>query len=597
MSPRKRLFWLMATFLLGILAACGLASGPSLLSRPETSSPAPEGGVAAYYDGNPQSVTIRDAAIAFAIANGITQPSQIVSFVNNVLRLQPPLTLAEVTGANPNPVAISDFDGDGTPGTVRDAAILFAVATLQTRDANRINTFVNTVLRLQPPLNLTPEQAARLPGPGFVPPTSPPTASPSPTGPGFVPPTSPPTASPSPTPSGIPTLEVPQTVTGRLTTSSPRDPRRPGHFIQDFLLRAPVGQRVRIQLFSDEFDTYLFIVNQATGEVIAENDDFGGSTNSQLDLVVEAGINYLVRVSSYDPGATGAFQLRTALVAPAPTPSPTASPAPRAGGFNIEIEFIDNSLSPSQREVVLRAARRWEQIITGDLPDVTLTLQAGSCGAGFPPTPLVNRPVDDLLVQVTGARLLSGPSDGPSRVLAQAGPCGPLRPGIGIIPYARIGIDPADLNRLEEQRSLFDVVLHELGHALGFGLSEEWRSLLLNSGTSNPRFAGRQATAEYNSLGGSGNVPVEVERPPEGHWRQTLGLELMTPALPPPPARPALSRITAAAMQDLGYPGVNLAAADPYALPPEGRIRPGEGLFLGNDAVFGPIGGELRLLP
>jgi hypothetical protein len=27
------------------------------------------------------------------------------------------------------------------------------------------------------------------------------------------------------------------------------------------------------------------------------------------------------------------------------------------------------------------------------------------------------------------------------------------------------------------------------------------------------------------------------------------------------------------------------------------RIRPGEGLFLGNDAVFGPIGGEIELLP
>jgi hypothetical protein len=329
MGSRRRLSRLVVTFLFGILAACGLAGGPSLISRPETPSSTP--GVAAYYDGNPQSVTIRDAAIAFAIASGITQPSQIVSFVNTVLRVQPPLTLAEVTTANPNPVAISDFDGDGTPGTVRDAAILFAVATLQTRDANRINTFVNTVLRLQPPLNLTPEQAARLPGPGFVPPT------------GL------PTASPSPSPPGIPTLGVPQAVTGRLTTSSPRDPRRPTHFIQDFLLSAPAGQTVRIQLSSIDFDTYLFIVNQATGEVIAENDDFGGSTNSQLDLVVQAGINYLVRVSSYDPGATGAFQLRTALVAPAPTPSPTASPTPSAGGFNIEIEFIDNSLSPSQR--------------------------------------------------------------------------------------------------------------------------------------------------------------------------------------------------------------------------------------------------------
>ncbi len=582
MGSRRRLLLLAATFLFGILAACGLAAGPGLISRPETASSTP----AAYYDGNPQSVTIRDAAIAFAIASGITQPSQIVSFVNNVLRVQPPITLAEVTTANPNPVAISDFDGDGRGGTIQDAAILFAIATLQTRDANRINDFVNNVLRLQPPLNLTPEQAARLPGPGFVPPTASPTPSASPT------------ASPSPSPPGIPTLGVPQTVTGRLTTSSPRDPRRPDHFIQDFLLSASVGQTVRIQLSSSEFDTYLFIVNQATGQVIAENDDFGGSTNSQLDLVVQAGINHLVRVSSYDPGATGAFQLRTALVGSPPTPSPTTSPTPPAGGFNIEVEFIDNSLSPSQRNIVLQAARRWEQIITGDLPDAAVTLEAGFCLGGFPPTALVNRRVDDILVQVTGARLLSGPST-PGEVLGQAGPCGSPRPGIGIFPYGRVGLDPADLARLEAEGRLFHVVLHELGHVLGFGTIRNWDSLLRNSGTNNPRFAGPQATAQYNSLGGLGNVPVEPEEPPESHWRRTLGLELMTPFLPPPPSRPVLSRITAAAMQDLGFTGINLAAADPYELPPEGRRLPptGEWLFLGDDAIFGPIGGETRLLP
>ncbi|MFT0788325.1 peptidase M8, partial [Synechococcus sp. H55.10] len=415
MGSRRRLLLLAVTFLFGILAACGLATGPGLISRPETPSSTP----AAYYDGNPQSVTIRDVAIAFAIASGITQPSQIVSFVNNVLRVQPPITLAEVTTANPNPVAISDFDGDGRGGTIRDAAILFAIDTLRTRDANRINDFVNNVLRLQPPLNLTPEQAARLPGPGFVPPTASPTPSP--------------TASPSPSPPDeITILGVPQTVTGRLTTSSPRDPRRPDHFIQDFLLSASMGQTVRIQLSSSEFDTYLFIVNQATGQVIAENDDFGGSRNSQLDLVVQAGINYLVRVSSYDRGATGVFQLRTALVGSAPTPAPTASPP--AGGFNIEVEFIDNSLSPSQRDIVLQAARRWEQIITGDLPDAAVILQAGFCSGGFPPTALVNRRVDDILVQVTGARLLSGPS-APGGTLGQGGPCGSPRPGIGIFPY------------------------------------------------------------------------------------------------------------------------------------------------------------------
>ncbi|MFT0796370.1 leishmanolysin, partial [Synechococcus sp. H70.1] len=248
--------------------------------------------------------------------------------------------------------------------------------------------------------------------------------------------------------------------------------------------------------------------------------------------------------------------------------------------------------------IVLQAARRWEQIITGDLPDVAVTLPAGFCGGGFPPTALVNRRVDDILVQVTGARPLFAPS-APGGILGEAGPCGSPRPGIGIIPYGRVGLDPADLARLEAQGSLFHVVLHELGHALGFGLGPNWRSLLRNSGTNNPRFAGPQATAQYNSLGGLGNVPVEPEGPPEGHWRGTLGLELMTPILPPPPLRPALSRITAAAMQDLGFTGINLAAADPYELPPEGRRLPptGEWLFLGDDAIFGPIGGETRLLP
>jgi hypothetical protein len=81
-----------------------------------------------------------------------------------------------------------------------------------------------------------------------------------------------------------------------------------GEYYDTHDLEFPPGQRVRIDLSSQEFDTYL-IVKPPSGEQL-ENDDVEGMTgHSILEFDVTEGGTYLVAVTSYSPGATGSYEL------------------------------------------------------------------------------------------------------------------------------------------------------------------------------------------------------------------------------------------------------------------------------------------------
>ncbi|MDJ0568533.1 MAG: CARDB domain-containing protein [Pleurocapsa sp. MO_192.B19] len=95
-----------------------------------------------------------------------------------------------------------------------------------------------------------------------------------------------------------------------LNSESEKHPIREGNFKNDYLLTdIVVGESVKLSLVSDQFDTYLELIDQETGEIIAENDDIGSLLNSELNFTPEAGINYLVRVTSYDSQETGDYTL------------------------------------------------------------------------------------------------------------------------------------------------------------------------------------------------------------------------------------------------------------------------------------------------
>ncbi len=106
-------------------------------------------------------------------------------------------------------------------------------------------------------------------------------------------------------------LTTPPVINGTLDSTDPSNPKRAGSFRDDYLLTGIVaGQAVQLNLSSSAFDTYLQVVNAATGEVISSNDDANFSTlNSQLTFTVQSGVDYIVRATSYAPSAIGAYTL------------------------------------------------------------------------------------------------------------------------------------------------------------------------------------------------------------------------------------------------------------------------------------------------
>jgi hypothetical protein len=70
------------------------------------------------------------------------------------------------------------------------------------------------------------------------------------------------------------------------------------------------GQVVRLNLESDEFDTYLVLIGP-DGRLVAENDDISPTNlNSAIETTLPSNGNYLVVVTSFAPGERGAYRLR-----------------------------------------------------------------------------------------------------------------------------------------------------------------------------------------------------------------------------------------------------------------------------------------------
>ncbi len=275
-----------------------------------------------------------------------------------------------------------------------------------------------------------------------------------------------------------------------------------------------------------------------------------------------------------------------------------AEPEPRSrlGDFSIELHYL-SEMGPELRMVFERAAARWEEIITGNLPEVPVRLEEGGCGEG---SPALQREVNDILVLV-----LTDSIDGPGGTLASAGPCVVREIG-GLPVVGRVRIDVEDLDRLNSIGFLEDVVLHEMSHALGFGalwISSGYLrnpSLPDNQGA-DTHFRGPSAVEAFDGVGGAhhdvSRVPVENVRGAEGtrdtHWRSSVFRhELMTGFVSE--GQNPLSRVTVASLMDLGYE-VDFDAADSYTLmaPAAAAGEPSpwreQEVHLGDDLYRGPV--------
>jgi hypothetical protein len=251
--------------------------------------------------------------------------------------------------------------------------------------------------------------------------------------------------------------------------------------------------------------------------------------------------------------------------------------------FNLEVRYFGANVPTASQQAAFAAAEAaWESAIFGDLTDIPLNFAQGeACGGDPPDLPAINETVDDLVIFAKVDTI-----DGPGGILGQAGPC--LVRTTGRLPVVGLmSFDDDDLAGLEGNGTLSSVVLHEMGHVLGFGTL--WGPTNLNlladacpspSGcTTDPHFTGVRAIGAFDDIGGTAytageKVPVEdcVSTPGpcgagtlNGHWRESVfTTELMTGYIG---TTAPMSVITIASLLDMAYQ-VSYTAADPFSWSP-----------------------------
>ena len=221
------------------------------------------------------------------------------------------------------------------------------------------------------------------------------------------------------------------------------------------------------------------------------------------------------------------------------------------GAFDIALNF-GAGVTQAVKDAAQAAADRWETVITGALSPVN---DNGTTIKG-------------ILINVKAGLLGGSPSDGNGGIAANATPTA-FRPANDVnanLPYkADVGVDMADATSAQ----LVATLTHEFAHAFGFTSVSKLLNLI--SGTS---YVGTNALREYQATFDpkATGVPIEVNGgsgTAGAHWQEaTFGSELLTGWLNP--GINPLTRLTVAAMQDLGF-SVNYAAADDY-LPKAGTL-------------------------
>lgn len=312
------------------------------------------------------------------------------------------------------------------------------------------------------------------------------------------------------------------------------------------------------------------VVRDAAGRVVAgavvtfQVTAGGGSVSSSTVTTNNSGTASVTWTLGPEPGVN-------TLVATVPGLDPVTFTVTTCGVFCIDIRYV-GTISAAQEAAFTNARLRWEQVITGDLPSVQMNIPAGACkdadGEALVDHPAVNEVIDDLLVYVQVDSI-----DGPGKVLGSAGPCY-IRNTSRLPVFGIMRFDRADLTLMAQNGILGDVILHELGHVLGFPTiwSDPQFDLLQDTATADPYYSGAKGLSAFQLAGGTPvngvGVPVENtggEGTRLSHWREAvMANELMTGFVSA--GNNPLSAITIGSLEDIGYT-VDYTAADAFTVP------------------------------
>ncbi|MEP6550001.1 MAG: leishmanolysin-related zinc metalloendopeptidase [Gemmatimonadales bacterium] len=280
----------------------------------------------------------------------------------------------------------------------------------------------------------------------------------------------------------------------------------------------------------------------------------------------------------------------TAICVACGSDQPT-EPPPSGSDAQIEVRY-SSDITPAVQNAVNAAVAKWTRALSKDLGKFALNSPAGQCFVG---EPALHETHHNLLLFVSILQM-----DGASGQLAFTQICGvSTRDSLPFLSH--IQLDRADVDSMEARGVLPAVIMHELGHALGFNPKSYIPKGLASGGSNDPVFTGVAARSEFAKHGAwyTGNtVPLESssgQGPMDPHWRfDVFGDELMVPVVGRDFKSP-LSSITLGLFKDLGY-NVDFSVSDPYEVAPLfGAVRVVPEWTLRNDV--GPMVAPVFLSP
>ncbi len=237
-------------------------------------------------------------------------------------------------------------------------------------------------------------------------------------------------------------------------------------------------------------------------------------------------------------------------------PSDNPSDSSDSDSFNIELVFDRGVFTEHHKALIRQAADRWEEVITGDLPDVDV--RGGDV-------------VDDLRISV--GIMHGNVFAGRAEVIGERPNGSPYLAGVLFNESSLVYVTPESSSVYTNIYSdpLVILALHEIAHCLGIGIGETWQGF--RSGRS---FTGPLAIQAFDAAGGdsyAGDDKVPTERD-GAHWRASVFTRF--PAIGEVMSSHwwgyHLSAITIAALADMGYE-VDFSRADPYTLPGDRSVE------------------------
>lgn len=162
--------------------------------------------------------------------------------------------------------------------------------------------------------------------------------------------------------------------TGSLGANSAEDDD--GKRYDAYAFRASAGERVKIDLESDDFDSFLRVGRIVNGAFVqmAENDDGGSSLNARLVFTAPQAGEYLIRVTSYNGSAEGDYRLSMEQGPPAPTAAPVTIGEETRGRLNSDSATSDSGAPADLYRFSGRAGQRVAITMKADGFDTYLEL-------------------------------------------------------------------------------------------------------------------------------------------------------------------------------------------------------------------------------